>query len=120
MDAWMTPYQPLPGTQVGRHDWLEFAGDADLIARDPGLKLLDGVTWWHHADTPPAGKRPKGGRCGGGNLSQHTLAADTATADDLDRITITPSLLCRMCGRHIFITAGSVRDLGRAHDRSVT
>jgi hypothetical protein len=114
MDTWMTPYQPLPGTQLGPHDWLEFGGDADLIARDPDLRLLDGITWWHHADSPPAGARPKGGRCGGGNLHLHDLA--DGTADDLTGITITPSLLCRMCGRHIFITAGRVRDLGNAHE----
>lgn len=111
----MTPYQPLPGTRLGPHDWVEFCGDADLIASDPDLKLLDGVTWWHHADSSPGGKRPKGGRCGGGNLHLHDLAEGTATPEDLSGITITPSLLCSACGRHIFIIGGKVRDLGNAH-----
>ena len=114
-DAWLTPYQPLPGTQLGPHDWLEFNGDAELIARRDDLKLLDGVTWWHHADKPPAGARPKGGMCGGGNLSLHDMTAGTATADDLSNITISPSLRCSMCGRHIFIKQGRVKDLGSAH-----
>lgn len=114
-DAWMTPYQPLPGTVLAPHDSLEFVGDRDVIARER-LLLLDGITWWHHADAPPAGARPKGGRCGGGTLASHDLAAGTATADDLSAITITPSLLCGACGRHIYITAGKVRDLGNAHE----
>lgn len=113
-DAWMTPYQPLPGTVLGPHDSLEFGGDRDVIERE-GLSLLDGTIWWHHADSPPAGARPKGGQCGGGNLHAHSLTVGTATADDLSAITITPSLLCGACGRHIYITAGKVRDLGKAH-----
>jgi len=112
-DRWGAPYLPLPGQQVGAHDWIEFTGESDTMA-EHGLPLQEGLTWWHHADKSPAGKRPKGGRCGGGNLALH--AASNAESEDLSRVTLHPSLLCRMCGRHIWVRDGKAQDLGHAHE----
>lgn len=109
-DPWMDPYGDLPGTKVGPHDSLELRDPENKLGLTDGERLV----WWHHADSPPAGARPKGGRCGGGTLANHNV-----TIQDTDplKVTISPSLACRMCGRHIFISEDGVQDLGDAHAR---
>lgn len=108
----MTPYQPLPHTPVGPHDSLEIREFPESLGDTSDIPVGWRLFWWHHADSAPAGARPKGGLCGGGSLSDHTIVG----ALDLEYLTIKESLLCRMCGRHIYITDGQVRDLGRAHE----
>lgn len=93
----------VPGRRVGEYDWIQVLRPGP--DRTPPRRLL----WWHIADSNnPRFHIELGDVCCGGTAANHAITA--GGPDDLKKLTLDPSLISPVCGRHGWIREGRWAD----------